>query len=178
MQDILVVIDMQNDFIDGALGTPQACAIVPRVKKRIDEFEGRVVFTQDTHETDYLSTREGKKLPVEHCVRNTPGWQIRQEILPGKDETRIEKPTFASVQLGEWLRDEDEKEAIGTVTLVGLCTDICVISNAFLIRAFLPETEIVVDASCCAGVSPETHQVALQAMENCQITIVNSPQKC
>ena len=173
MQNILVVIDMQNDFIDGALGTPEAAAIVPGVRKKIEEFEGSVVYTQDTHDTDYRNTREGKQLPVEHCIRNTKGWEIRDEIWMEKSAAKIEKGTFASVELGEWLRDEDKKETIGTVTMVGLCTDICVISNAFLIRAFLPETEIVVDAACCAGVTEETHYIALQAMKNCQITIIN-----
>lgn len=172
MQNILVVVDMQNDFIDGALGTPEACAIVPRVQKKVEEFEGRIVFTQDTHEEGYLETREGKALPVEHCIRGTAGWQIREGLL-SDGHTLIEKPSFGSVRLGEWLRKENEREQVGTVTLVGLCTDICVISNALLIRAFLPETEIVVDAACCAGVTPESHRNALAAMESCQITIIN-----
>lgn len=173
MQDILVVVDMQNDFIDGALGTKEAVAIVPKVAQKIRDFSGKVFFTRDTHGEHYMETQEGRNLPVPHCIKNTPGWEIRSELESLRKEAAVDKVTFGSVELGEILRNEDQKEQIGSITLVGLCTDICVISNAFLIKAFLPETEIVVDAACCAGVTPESHHTALEAMKVCQIKVVN-----
>ena len=173
MQDILIVVDMQNDFIDGALGTPEAVAIVPKLEEKIRGFCGRVLFTRDTHEKGYLHTQEGKKLPVEHCIRGTQGWQIRSELADLCKEEPIDKVTFGSKQLGELLQEADAKEPIRSITLIGLCTDICVISNALLIKAFLPETELIVDAACCAGVTPESHRNALAAMKMCQITVEN-----
>lgn len=173
MQNILVVVDMQNDFIDGALGTAEAVAIVPKVAQKIREFSGKVLFTRDTHEENYMETQEGRNLPVPHCIRNTPGWEICPELENLRKEMPIDKVTFGSVGLGELLREEDHKDNIGSITLVGLCTDICVISNAFLIKAFLPETEIIVDAACCAGVTPQSHCTALEAMKVCQIKVVN-----
>ena len=175
MQDILVVIDMQNDFIDGALGTPEACAIMPKVRTRIEGFEaggGTVLFTRDTHEENYLNTQEGKNLPVPHCIRGTYGWQIRPELDALRQTEAIDKPAFGSVMLGEQLCAMDREDPIGSITLIGLCTDICVISNALLIKAFLPEVPVRVDASCCAGVTPESHQTALSAMKACQIEIL------
>ncbi|MCD8362047.1 MAG: cysteine hydrolase [Lachnospiraceae bacterium] len=173
MQKILVVVDMQNDFIDGALGTKEAVAIVPRVAEKIRSFPGRVIFTRDTHEQNYMDTQEGQKLPVPHCIRGTEGWQICSELADFCREAPIDKPTFGSVELGEWLRLANEQEAIERITFVGLCTDICVISNALLAKAYLPEIPITVDASCCAGVTPESHQNALNAMKVCQIAVEN-----
>ncbi|MGM9661759.1 MAG: cysteine hydrolase family protein [Oscillospiraceae bacterium] len=173
MQDILIVVDMQNDFIDGALGTAEARAIVPRVAERIRGFAGRVLFTRDTHDADYLSTQEGRKLPVPHCVRGTAGWEMAPALTPFVGEAPIDKPTFGSAALGALLQAADREEPIRRVTLIGLCTDICVISNAMLLKAFLPEAEIAVDAACCAGVTPESHRTALAAMKACQITVEN-----
>lgn len=173
MQDILIVVDMQNDFIDGALGTKEAAAIVSEVAEKIQNFNGRVLFTRDTHEENYMETQEGKNLPVPHCIRGTEGWQIRPELEAMRTEKAIDKTTFGSADLGVLLMQENEKEEISSVTLVGLCTDICVISNAMVIKAFLPEVKIIVDAACCAGVTPESHQNALNAMKVCQIQIEN-----
>lgn len=173
MQHILVVVDMQNDFIDGALGTKEAQAIVPRVADKIRGFEGRVLATRDTHGEDYLSTQEGRKLPVAHCIRGTIGWQIHPDIQALLREPPVDKPVFGSAALGQLLWEENARQPIHSVTLVGLCTDICVISNALIIRAFLPETDIIVDAACCAGVTPQSHRTALQAMKACQVRIDN-----
>ena len=173
MQKILIVVDMQNDFIDGALGTPEAVAILPKVKNKIETFDGKVIFTRDTHTDDYMNTAEGKNLPVPHCIKDTHGWQIADALLPyTKDAIIIDKPTFGSIALAELLQKEDQNEAIDEVTLIGLCTDICVISNAMLAKAALPEITVSVDASCCAGVTPESHDRALAAMQVCQIKIL------
>ena len=171
MQKVLVVVDMQNDFIDGALGTKEAVAIVPGVKEKIENFDGVVLFTRDTHETYYLDTQEGKKLPVLHCIRDTEGWQIRSELDALRKTEPIDKETFGSTTLAGELQMLDEDQGIESITFVGLCTDICVISNALLIKASLPEVPIIVDAKCCAGVTPESHENALKAMEVCQIQI-------
>ena len=174
MQQILVVVDMQNDFVTGPLGTPEARTILPKVAEKVKNFPGRVLFTRDTHEENYLESREGRALPVPHCIRGTRGWEICPELEPLRKEEPVDKPTFGSTGLGEVLRAADQYgEKIGKITLVGVCTDICVISNALLLRAFLPEAEIAVDAACCAGVTPESHQTALRAMKACQITIEN-----
>ena len=171
--NILLVIDMQNDFITGALGTPEAVEILPRVAEKIRNFNGRVLFTRDTHGEDYLSTQEGTRLPVTHCVKGTPGWEVCDELAPLCIEPPIDKPTFGSVTLAEKLKDiHENEEPIESITLVGLCTDICVISNALLAKAYLPEVPIFVDAACCAGVTPESHANALEAMKMCQITIL------
>ena len=172
MQKVLVVVDMQNDFIDGALGTKEAVAIVPGVKEKIENFDGVVLFTRDTHETYYLDTQEGQKLPVPHCIRDTEGWQIRSELDALRKTEPIDKETFGSTDLAGELTMIDEDEGIGSITLVGLCTDICVISNALLVKASLPEIPIIVDSACCAGVTPESHENALNAMKMCQIDIV------
>lgn len=172
--EFLIVVDMQNDFIDGSLGTPEAVAVVPSVLEKIKNFSGEVIFTRDTHTADYLSTREGKNLPVEHCIKGTDGWQIRAELDALRTTPPVDKPTFGSVELARLLKNYDEStEKISEITLVGLCTDICVISNAMLIKAFMHETDITVDASCCAGVTPESHLRALESMKSCQINIVN-----
>ncbi len=173
MQDILIVVDMQNDFIDGALGTKEAVAIVPKVAEKIRNFTGKVLFTRDTHEENYMETQEGKNLPVPHCIRGTEGWQIRAELEALRNEKAIDKVTFGSADLGALLQQEHAKNEINSITLIGLCTDICVISNAMLVKAFLPEVKIIIDAACCAGVTPESHQNALNAMKVCQIQIEN-----
>ena len=171
--NILVVVDMQNDFIDGALGTPEAEAIVPKVMVKMMNFDGLVLATRDTHGEDYLERQEGKKLPVVHCIKGTHGWEIKDEIQQLLISQPIDKPTFGSEALGNVLKDlNNDVEPIDSITLVGLCTDICVISNAMLLKAFLPEVPIMVDASCCAGVTPESHERALEAMKACQIEII------
>lgn len=172
MQKLLLVVDMQNDFIDGALGTAEAVAIVPNVVKRISDFEGTVLFTRDTHEENYLETQEGKNLPVKHCIRGTEGWKIRAEIDALRSNEPIDKVTFGSSELGEKLRELDAENAIESITVIGLCTDICVISNVMIAKAFLPEVPVIVDAKCCAGVSVESHENALKAMEVCQVQVL------
>ena len=172
MQNILVVVDMQNDFIDGALGTREAVAIVPKVEAKIRDFAGPVLFTRDTHEEDYMETQEGKNLPVPHCIRGTDGWQIRKELDVLRKTEPIDKETFGSVALAARLVSMNEEEEIEGITFVGLCTDICVISNALLAKAYLPETPVYVDAACCAGVTPKSHETSLQAMKMCQIHIL------
>ena len=173
MNDILIVVDMQNDFIDGALGTEEAEAIVPRVLEKIRGFEGRVIFTRDTHFDNYMDTQEGKNLPVPHCIKDSEGWQIRAELDELRTEPAIDKPSFGSVELSAMLARENAENPIGSVTFIGLCTDICVISNAMLIKAAMPEVPVIVDAACCAGVTPESHNNALEAMKMCQISVIN-----
>lgn len=172
---VLAVIDMQNDFIDGALGTKEAEAIVENVAAQIRDFEGEVVYTRDTHFEGYLGTQEGKRLPVPHCIKDTEGWQIREQVRQAcaGDVKIFDKPAFGSVELAEYLKDMPDLE---NVTLIGLCTDICVISNALLIKAFLPEVTVKVDADCCAGVTPESHKNALEAMKMCQVEISGGTQ--
>jgi len=170
MKNILVVVDMQNDFIDGALGTKEAVAIVPYVKKVIEDFNGKVIFTRDTHFENYMDTQEGKNLPVPHCIKGTDGWQIRAELDALRTTEPIDKLTFGSKDLVDVLKAEGD---IDSVTFVGLCTDICVISNAMIVKAFYPEIPLTVDAKGCAGVTPESHERALNAMKMCQINIIN-----
>ena len=172
MQDILIVVDMQNDFIDGALGTKEAVAIVPNVREKIQQFNGTVLFTRDTHGPNYLQTQEGRNLPVEHCIKGTDGWEIRLELDALRKTEPIDKVTFGSAELGFRLAEMNAEEPIGSITLIGLCTDICVISNAMIVKAFLPEVPVRVDAACCAGVTPESHENALAAMKCCQIEII------
>ena len=174
MRKILIVIDMQNDFIDAALGTKEAVAIVGAVKEKIRSYPVEdVIATMDTHGENYMQTQEGKYLPVPHCIKGTEGWQIRPDIaeLLG-DAMIIEKPTFGSTELAETLKALSERETI-EMELIGLCTDICVVSNALLLKAAMPEVKISVDASCCAGVTPEKHLAALETMRSCQIQIIN-----
>lgn len=172
LKKILVVIDMQNDFIDGALGTAEAQAIVERVEAKIKTYPAdRIYATRDTHGENYMETQEGKRLPVPHCIRGSRGWQICDRIASAMPSAVIvDKPTFGSTALAELLREENEKEEL-EIELAGLCTDICVVSNALLLKAYLPETAIRVDASCCAGVTPESHEAALRTMGMCQIGI-------
>ena len=176
---VLVVVDMQNDFITGSLGTPEAQAIVPNVKKKIDEAvtNGDIVFyTYDTHQEDYLETKEGMKLPVKHCVYESEGWKVPEElrIRDYKNCYRVAKHTFGCYNLPEML-EECIRHATDTPTeieLVGLCTDICVVSNALLLKSYFYENyDISVDATCCAGVTPESHEAALKTMEMCQINV-------
>ncbi len=168
---LLVVVDMQKDFVDGALGTPEAQAIVDNVVEKVKkekENGSQIIFTMDTHETNYLETAEGKNLPVEHCIRETPGWKLIPKLRPLTADTKIiQKPTFGSTQLSYLVAIGDYDE----IELIGLCTDICVISNALLLKATVPETPITVDASCCAGVTPQSHKNALEAMKMCHIII-------
>ena len=173
MRKILLAIDMQKDFIDGALGTPEAVAIVDRVAEEIKKYpSGDVFATRDTHPENYLDTQEGRNLPVVHCVKGTAGWQLNEKIAAALSTAEIvDKPTFGSVVLAEKIKAMAEKEPL-EVTLVGLCTDICVVSNALLIKAFLPETPVKVLADCCAGVTPESHKAALQTMKMCQVEVV------
>ncbi|MDO4545044.1 MAG: isochorismatase family cysteine hydrolase [Bacillota bacterium] len=169
----LIVVDMQKDFIDGVLGTKEAVAIVPAVKKKIEEYRKRedmVIFTRDTHGEDYLQTQEGKRLPVPHCIKDTPGWKISSKLKVGKSQI-IDKPTFGSYELVDRLWELNEESPLESIELVGLCTDICVITNAMLLKTRFPETLVTVDGSCCAGVMPETHETALKAMEMCQIEV-------
>lgn len=172
MRDVLLVIDMQNDFIDGALGTLEAVAIVPAVKEKVKGFEGTVLFTRDTHEANYMDTQEGRNLPVPHCIRGTDGWEIRKELDELRTTEPIDKVTFGSSELGPLLQKMNNEEAISSIALIGLCTDICVISNAMIAKAFLPEVPVMVDAACCAGVSVKSHENALKAMAMCQIKVV------
>lgn len=174
MSRMLIVIDMQNDFIDGTLGTAQARAIIPKVVDKIKNYKGQVMYTRDTHDENYLNTQEGSKLPVEHCILGTQGWELHPEIdaLAKENNSLIfDKPTFDSMGLAGCLNGIQKVAAIDELELVGLCTDICVISNALLLKAILPETRIVVDSDCCAGVTPESHENALKAMAACQIEI-------
>ena len=165
---VLAIIDMQKDFIDGALGTPEATAILPAVVQTVHSFEGTVLFTRDTHHAEYLSTQEGRNLPVPHCIEETEGWQI-DAALPVLDAPVFDKPGFGSPALIEYLKRLPELER---VEFIGLCTDICVITNAMMAKGALPEVPLFVRADCCAGVTPESHETALSAMRMCQILIL------
>lgn len=173
MKHFLVVVDMQKDFVDGALGTPEAQQVVGRVMDRILEFDGQIFATLDTHTPDYLETSEGRNLPVPHCIKGTRGWMLDDGVaacLEQKGYTPVEKLTFGSVLLPRLLYQAAAGEAF-TVELIGLCTDICVVSNALILKANFPEAQITVDSSCCAGVTPETHAAALTTMHSCQIRV-------
>ena len=175
MKHFLIVVDLQNDFVDGALGTKEAEAIVERAAEKIERFDGQIIATLDTHSADYLQSAEGAHLPVVHCVRETAGWQLNARILAALEQrgyTAIEKPTFGSTELPSLIEELAAGEDF-TLELIGLCTDICVVSNALLLKAFFHETPIAVDAACCAGVTPESHAAALKTMAMCQIEIEN-----
>ena len=174
MKKVLVVVDIQNDFVDGALGTPEAVAIVDAAAEKIKNFDGDIFVTYDTHFENYMDTLEGKKLPVPHCIKGTNGWELNPKIaeaLKGKNYKTIEKLTFGSVDLPQLV-----KEKIGNqkaeITLIGLCTDICVVSNALLLKASILDSEIFVDSACCAGVTRDTHNAALDTMRCCQINVI------
>ncbi len=176
MKHFLIVVDMQKDFVDGALGTAEARAIVPAVVEKIKGFDGDIIVTYDTHEEDYMDTREGKFLPVPHCIKGTDGWELNDDVAAALEEkayTVVEKPTFGSVMLPAVLEQLAGEEDFD-VELVGLCTDICVVSNALLLKAAFPEVDMTVDAACCAGVTPESHKAALLTMVCCQVGVVNN----
>ncbi len=174
MRKILVVVDMQNDFTDGVLGTKEAVDIIPEAVKKIKSFDGDIFVTFDTHSENYLETAEGKKLPVPHCIKGTDGWELNKDIknaLCGKKYVSVQKPSFGSLRLPELV-----KEAVGnedfSVELIGLCTDICVVSNALILKANFPEVSVAVCEKCCAGVTPEKHRFAVETMRSCQIDII------
>ncbi|MBQ8808603.1 MAG: cysteine hydrolase [Clostridia bacterium] len=176
MNKILVVVDMQNDFVDEALGTKEAQAIVGNVCNKIKNSDCDIIVTYDTHFENYLETAEGRKLPVKHCIRETHGWQLNENVeaaLLGKNVTRVEKLTFGSTSLPEIIRSKYNTDNM-EIELVGLCTDICVVSNALILKANFPEINISVDASCCAGVTVENHEAALKTMVSCQIDVKES----
>lgn len=169
---ILIVVDMQKDFITGTLGSAEAKEILPGVERKVKNFEGEIIFTMDTHGKDYLDTQEGKNLPVAHCLENTPGWELAGSLdaLCRERCARIyKKGTFGSLALARKLKEREEE--IASIELIGVCTDICVVSNALLLKAYLPELPILVDASCCAGVTPQKHTAALETMRSCQIEV-------
>lgn len=168
---ILVVVDMQNDFVTGSLGSKEAVAIVPKVVEKVKNFDGEIYYTMDTHSENYMETQEGHLLPVEHCISDSEGWQLIPELhnlLHGK--LFFLKRTFGSQELAIILAKKEAK--IESIELIGLCTDICVVSNALLLKAFMPEIPIIVDSSCCAGVTPEKHEAALETMRSCQIHVI------
>lgn len=175
MRKVLVVIDMQNDFINGSLGTNEACEIVDNVEKKIKSYPAENIYaTRDTHFENYSETNEGRNLPVIHCIKNTKGWQINDKVAMAlRGATIIDKPTFGSLELAEILKEENEREEI-EIELVGLCTDICVVSNALILKALMPEINISVDSKCCAGVTPESHRAALETMKMCQIEVIGN----
>lgn len=175
MNRYLVVVDMQNDFIDGALGTKEAREIVGNVENELKEFDGTVLFTRDTHYEDYMETQEGKKLPVPHCIKGEKGWEIWETLEKFRRDRNcltFDKPSFGSVKLAEYFQKANQENPIDEIELIGLCTDICVISNALLLKAFIPEVKISVKRSCCAGVTPESHEAAIISMGCCQVTIL------
>lgn len=170
----LIVVDMQKDFITGSLGTEEAKAILPKVIDKVSHYDGQIIFTKDTHTGDYLNTQEGRNLPVKHCIQGEEGWFLADELEEAAAEGGwkiYQKPAFGSVELAEALKKENESAPIEEIELCGLCTDICVISNALLLKAFLPEVPVSVDAACCAGVTPKSHRNALEAMKMCQVLI-------
>lgn len=176
MKNVLVVVDMQNDFITGSLGSAAARAIVHGVKEKIAAFSGDVLFSADAHGSDYLQSLEGKALPVPHCIRGTEGFKLHPLLSDFAAKGNVfEKDTFGSRDLALYLQRENETNKIDRITIIGLCTDVCVISNALLLKAFLPQTRICVDAALCAGVTPQNHLTALKAMQNCQIEVERFP---
>ena len=174
MKNILIVVDMQKDFVDGALGTAEAVAIVDKVVDKIKKFDGDIIVTYDTHFDNYMDTAEGAKLPVPHCIKGTTGWELDAKVksaLDTREYTELEKITFGSVTLPDYIAEEYDVSKI-SIQLVGLCTDICVVSNALILKANFPETSISVDSACCAGVTPDKHSAALETMASCQIDIL------
>lgn len=174
MNKYLIIVDMQNDFVTGALGTKEAQEIVPALCEKVNSFEGNVWFTRDTHEENYLETQEGKMLPVRHCIKGSEGWEIVPELRMYQQEHNCpvyDKGQFGSPELAAALKKEYDTGNVEQVELAGVCTDICVVSNALLLKAYMPELPVTVDASCCAGVTPEKHQAALETMRSCQVVI-------
>lgn len=175
MHELLVIVDMQNDFLTGALGTAEGQAILPAVTDFVRGWAGELVFTRDTHTPDYLNTQEGKNLPVVHCVKGTEGWQLAGELdaLAKQRGCKVfDKPAFGSTELAHWAAARHAQQPFDRISLAGVCTDICVISNALLLKAALPEVPVQVYGSLCAGVSPESHTRALEAMRVCQVQVV------
>ncbi|MBQ7133657.1 MAG: cysteine hydrolase [Ruminococcus sp.] len=173
MKHFLIVVDIQNDFVDGALGTKEAVSIIDNCVDKIENFDGEIIVTYDTHGENYLRTKEGEKLPITHCVKGTYGWELNEKItkaLESKSCTVVEKPTFGSIELPKII-DNMAGDCDFDITLIGLCTDICVVSNALLLKANFLDSEIYVDSSCCAGVSVATHNAALDTMRCCQINV-------
>ncbi len=174
MKHFLIVVDVQNDFVNGALGTKEAEGIIAHASEKIKNFDGEIFVTYDTHFKDYLTTAEGKKLPVEHCIKDTEGWQLNGEIqkaLNCKKYTAVEKLTFGSTELPELIKQAAGEDDFD-ITLIGLCTDICVVSNALILKANFYDKKIIVDKNCCAGVTVESHNAALTTMQMCQIEVV------
>lgn len=174
MKHFLIVVDIQKDFVDGALGTAEAVNIIDNAVSKINSFDGEIIVTYDTHTEEYLQTSEGRNLPVEHCIKGTVGFELNEKVanaLKNRDYAIVEKPTFGSTELPEIIKKIANGEDFD-VTLIGLCTDICVVSNALILKANFPEKTIRVDSSCCAGVTPETHNCALATMKMCQIEVL------
>lgn len=181
MADLLIVVDMQNDFIDGSLGTKEAQAIIPKVINRCEDYYDdryhNIVFTKDTHFPNYLETYEGRHLPIKHCIKGTLGWEIPnylEDFIRSNNENVVEKYTFAYMnwpQIISKIQDE-EYDTIYNIELCGLCTDICVISNALVLRGLYQDMNIIVDSNCCAGTTPERHKAALEVMKSCQIEVI------
>lgn len=174
MYKVLIVVDMQNDFIYGPLGTPEARAIVPNIEKKVKEYtsidDAQIFFTRDTHDFDYFDTQEGKKLHIKHCIYGSSGWRIIPELEGyARRNFCFDKETFG---YEDWNCELPMARDIESIELIGVCTDICVVSNALILKAQFPEVEITVDASCCAGIRPENHRAALQVMKSCQINVI------
>lgn len=168
----LIVVDMQKDFVTGVLGTREAQQILPAVTAKVQDFDGRVIFTRDTHQDNYMDTQEGKYLPVPHCIQGSEGWQLAEpleELRTAQNLPVYDKVTFGCPKLAQDLAEINEQEPITSIELIGVCTDICVVSNALVIKAHLPEVPVYVDPACCAGVTPEAHEAALATMRSCQI---------
>lgn len=168
----LIVVDMQKDFVTGVLGTKEAQQILPAVAAKVQGFDGQVIFTRDTHQSDYMETQEGRYLPVPHCIEGSDGWQlvdVLEELRIAKSIPVYDKVTFGCPELARDLAGANEQEAIESIELIGVCTDICVVSNALTIKAHLPEVPMYVDPACCAGVTPQAHEAALTTMSSCQI---------
>lgn len=172
--DVLLVIDLQNDFVDGALGNKGNDKIVKPIESLVENFNGEVIFTRDTHDENYLESLEGTHLPVKHCIKNSKGWQIK---IDTKNHKIIDKPSFGSYELVEYLKKLNEKEKIENIYMVGICTDICVLSNAILIKNALLNTEVTVIEDLCKATNEKNHKIALEAMKSCQVNIVNSKEK-
>ena len=180
MKHLLIVVDIQKDFVDGALGTAEAVSIVENAAKKIEAFDGEIFVTYDTHFENYMNTAEGAKLPVPHCIKGTAGWELNETIakaLAARSYTPVEKITFGSTELPALVKGSVGNEDFD-ITLIGLCTDICVVSNALILKANFPEKEIYVDATCCAGVSVDTHNAALTTMKMCQINVIDGKSTC
>ena len=170
----LVVIDVQNDFVTGSLGTKEAQAMLPRLIEKVKAFDGEILMTRDTHEADYMETQEGRMLPVPHCIRGTEGWALVPELEAIRVEQNLkvyDKPCFGSLELVADMKAAYERGELESLELIGICTDICVVSNALMLKSTMPELPMYVDAECCAGVTPEKHEAALEVMRSCQVNV-------